>query len=87
MVRTVVIMHVYDGELIYIKGDRVRIKMKPSDENHPERANEYIGEIVHIAEGSIFLDIGIDTRLLDVNNIDKMRFAQPDETFDNIWNF
>jgi len=87
MVRTVIVQQLEDGENIYHKGDRVRVKMKPRNKDKPEKANEYIGEIVHIADGAIFLHIGIDTRLLDVNNIDKMRFAALNETFDNTWDF
>lgn len=87
MIKTVIIQHLTDGENIYRKGDRVRVKMKPRDKDRPERANEYIGEIMHIAENHILLNIKIDTRLLDVNNIDRIRFAIPDETFIDAWNF
>ena len=87
MIKTIVIAQVCDGENLYTKGNRVRIKMKPRDENKPEQFSEYIGDIVHITNDAILLDIGIDTRLLDVNNIDKMRFAHHDETFYNTWDF
>lgn len=87
MIKTVIITQIHDGKNTYRKGDRVRIKMKPQDVHRPERASEYIGLIAHIADGCVFLNIGIDTRLLEVNNIDIMRFAALNETFDNKWNF
>lgn len=87
MIKTVIIQHLTDGENIYRKGDRVRVKMKPRDAAHSDRANEYIGEIMHIAENHILLNIKIDTRLLDVSNIDRIRFARPAESFIDTWDF
>ena len=87
MIKTVIIQHITDGENIYRKGDRVRVKMKPRDAVRSDRANEYIGEIMHIAENHILLHIGIDTRLLDVNNIDRIRFARTEENFIDAWDF
>lgn len=87
MIRTVIVQYVTDDTFEYQKGDRVRVKMKPKDEDEPEWASEYIGEIMHIADGYFFLHIGIDTRLLKVKDIDRMRFAEPNETFENTWEF
>ena len=87
MIKTTIIVQVSDDKITYRKGDRVRIKMKPRNMQHPECASEYIGCILHIVDGCIFLDIGIDTRLLEIRDIDMMRFALLNETFDNKWNF
>lgn len=87
MVRTVIVQQLEDGENIYHKGDRIRVKMKPRNKDKPEKANEYIGEIVSIAENRVVINIKIDTRSLEVNKIDKIRFARPDETFIDTWDF
>ena len=73
-----------DGENIYKIGDKVRIKM---ESENPERANEYIGTIKNIHEHFIILDSGCMTRNIEVNKIDRIRFARDGESFDNTWNF
>lgn len=87
MIKTRIIQQVIDEDNTYEIGDRVRVKMKPRDENHPQNANEYIGEIIRITDTLIIVDVGIDIRDLVVCNIDKMRFAAADESFENTWEF
>ena len=88
MIRTVIIQHVTDGTYEYQIGDKVRIKMKPKDPFKPEWADEYIGVIYDIRKDMIALDIPhLEQRYLPVCDIDKMRWAEPDETFENTWEF
>ena len=87
MIRTVIIQHVTDGTYEYQIGDRVRVKLKPKDKFKPELASEYIGKIVDIRKGFIALMIHGESKYLSVDDIDKMRWAGPDETFDNTWDF
>lgn len=84
MVRTVI--QIEDGENVYKEGDRVRIKMQ-SNHPDPERANEYIGTVKNIHGYFIILDCDIFERKIDMNKIDKMRFAREGESFLNTWNF
>ena len=88
MVRTVVVQIVIDeNNNSYEIGNRVRVKMKPSNAEMPEWANEYIGWIDDITEDAVIVATTVGMRRLDVNRIDKIRFAAEDESFDNKWDF
>lgn len=88
MVRTVIIQYVTDDRFEYQVGDRVRVKMKPKDEDELEWASEYIGIISDIRKDMIALDVPhLERYYLPVQNIDRMRFAEPNETFENTWEF
>ena len=79
MVRAIIVEQLVDDRYIYTVGDRVRIQKKNGD--------EYIGEILKITIESVFIDIKLDTRLIFLCDIKKMRFAKPEENFENTWDF
>lgn len=87
MAKTTIIIQIEDGDNIYKIGDSVRVKMKPSNPEKPEWANEYIGNIIDIKQGVVVIDAKICTRELPVEQIDRMRFAKIGESFENTWNF
>ena len=88
MVRTVIVQIVIDeNNNSYEIGNRVRIKMKPRNIEMPEWANEYIGYIDNIGDDAVIVATTVGMRRLDVNRIDKIRFAAEDENFDNKWEF
>lgn len=82
MVRAIIQLE--DGENIYKIGDKVRVKMKS---DNPNRANEYIGSIQNIHELYFTLDCEYIPRNIEMVKIDRMRFARPNESFDNTWDF
>ena len=87
MAKTTVIVQLEDEDNIYGINDKVRIKMKPSDPARPDKANEYIGVIAEIHKHHITLDTSLWLHTIDVDKIDKIRFAKENETFDNTWDF
>ena len=87
MAKTTIIAQLEDGESTYVVNDRVRVKMKPSDPTRPDRANEYIGVITDIRRGVIILQTPGLVYWIDVDKIDKIRFAKEHEDFNNTWDF
>jgi hypothetical protein len=87
MVRTAIVQYVTDDRFEYKVGDMVRVKMRPKDKLKPELASEYIGRIADIRKGFIALMIHGESKYLSVNAIDKIRWVEPDETFENTWEF
>ena len=87
MIRAVIIQYVTDDTFEYRIGDRVRIKLHPKDPYKPELASEYIGPVDDIRKNKIALNIHGATIYFDLNDIDKMRWVEPDETFENTWEF
>lgn len=88
MIRTIIVQTVIDDDNnAYDIGDRVRVKMKPRNAEQPELASEYIGYIDDIKEGVVDVCTDVGVRRLDVNRIDKIRFAADDEDFNNTWDF
>ena len=87
MLKTTIIVQLDDENNTYCINDKVRIKMKPSDPTRPDRANEYIGFITAILRNTITLETSSFEYTLDVDKIDKIRFAKENETFDNTWDF
>ena len=84
MITTTIIQIVTDeNNNVYDIGDRVRIKMKPSNADKPELANEHIGWIEDITEEAIYLATAVGVRKLYVEHIDKIRLASDGENFDN----
>ena len=88
MIRTTIIQIVTDEKNnIYEIGDRVRVKMNPRNIDKPELASEYIGCIDDIKEDAIDVATNVGVRHLYVKDIDKIRLAAENETFDNKWDF
>lgn len=87
MAHTEIIVRVIHDRTIFEENDYARIKMKPSDPKRPDLASEYIGFILDIQNGVILFDCdGIKFNLW-VDEIDKMRHANPKENFINTPNF
>lgn len=83
MVKTIIQLE--DGKNIYNVNDRIRVKMKSEN---PKRASEYIGIIGGIHERFITLNFSYNmTKNIEVDKIDRIRFARDGESFDNTWNF
>ena len=83
MVKIIIIKQIDDGKEIYCVGDLVRVKMQPRYPERPQLASEYIGEIKDINATTFTLDCIIDNAEINIHQIDKMRFAEPTEDFDN----
>ena len=69
------------GHARFYKGDRIRVSMK--------NRNGYIGEILEIKAESIVLFVPIykgddSTREIVLRDIDKLRRAEPNETFETV---
>lgn len=86
MIQAVVIKKLVDENNEYTIGDRVRIKMKPPEGCGSELASEYIGNITDIRPDFVIIS-GTLKYTIYVDKIDMMRFAEPDETFENKWDF
>lgn len=83
MIKTTIVKQIDDGKNIYHIGDCVRVKMLPRNPDRPQLASEYIGEIVDIATTTFTLDCIVDNAKIIVSRIDKMRFAELTEDFEN----
>lgn len=69
------------GEAMFRKGDRIRIMKK--------NMGGYIGEIVEIKFDSVVLNVKLfpgdkSTEEVDLHQIEKIRRAEPGETFDTV---
>ena len=87
MIQAVVIKKLVDENNEYTIGDRVRIKMKPPEGCGSELASEYIGYITDIHIDYVTIFNSYDKKDIFVNAIDMIRIAEPDETFENKWDF
>jgi hypothetical protein len=88
MIRTIIVQIIIDeNNNTYEIGNRVRVKMKPSNIDRPELASEHIGYIDDIKEGIIDVATAVGIRCLYVEHIDRIRLAAADENFDNQWDF
>lgn len=83
MVKITIIQQIEDEKNIYHIGDWVRVLMKPKHPERPRLASEFIGEIIDISATTFTLDCIIDNAEIDICKIDKMRFADKTEDFDN----
>lgn len=83
MIKTTIIKQVDDGKYIYRIGNWVRVLMKPRFPEFPQLASEFIGEIVEITEDTFTLDCILDNAIININKIDKIRFARDNEDFEN----
>lgn len=87
MIKAIVIKKLVDENNQYTIGDRVRIKMKPREGFGSELASEYIGYITDIHIDYVTIFNSYDKKDIFVNEIDMIRIAEPDETFENKWDF
>ena len=87
MIKAIVIKKIVYENNQYTIGDRVRIKMKPRDGFSSELASEYIGYITDIHIDYVTIFNSYDKKDIFVNEIDIMRIAEPDETFENKFDF
>lgn len=88
MIKAFVIKKLVDENNQYTIGDRVRIKMKPPEGCGSELASEYIGCITDICPSHVVISNSVyDNKVIFVDEIDMMRIAEPDETFENKWDF
>lgn len=88
MIKAVAIKKLVDENNEYTIGDRVRIKMKPPEGCGSELASEYIGNIIDIRPDFVIISNSIyNESALHIDKIDIMRFAEPNETFENKWDF
>ena len=83
MIKTTIIKQIEDENNIYRIGDWVRVKMQPRNPDRPQLASEFIGEIIDITATTFTLDCIVDNAEINVYQIDKMRFADKMEDFDN----
>lgn len=87
MFNAVIINEIRDsstGETFKI-GDRVRVLKKPRETGRP--GSEFIGTIQSINEKSFVLIVEGDENIMELEKIDKMRFAKAGENFYNTFNF
>lgn len=88
MIKAIVVKKLADENNQYTIGDRVRIKMKLPEGCGSELASEYIGYITDISPSHVIISNSVyDNKEIFVDEIDMIRFAEPDETFDNKWDF
>lgn len=88
MIKAIVIKKIVDENNQYTIGDRVRIKMEPPDGCGSELASEYIGCITDICPSYVTISNSVyDNKVIFIDEIDMMRFAEPDETFEKKWDF
>lgn len=88
MIKAVVIKKLVDENNEYTIRDRVRIKMKPPEGCGSELASEYIGNITDIRPDFVIISNSIyNESALHIDKIDMIRFAEPNETFENKWDF